>query len=203
MLIKNSFVVPLPPDEAWRLLINVPEIVSCVPGAELVEQRGEHDYLGKMKVRLGPVAVQFAGTVVFEQIDAINRRAVAKAKGTEAKARGGASATTTFSITSSGESESKVSIETEVTLSGMVAQYGRGAGMIATLSQQIIDQFAACLSKRVQTLTRPSGAVATPDARPPNEINALSMIWRLAAAWFRSLFRRRANREDKPFRMEP
>jgi carbon monoxide dehydrogenase subunit G len=201
LIIKNTFTVPLPPDDTWKVLINVPEIVSCVPGAELVEQNGDHSYSGRMKVKLGPIAVQFAGTVALEDVNPVKRSAVARAKGTEAKARGGAAATTRFSIAARPGGGSQVDIETDLTLSGMVAQYGRGAGMISALAQQIIDQFAACLSQRIHASASSAAGAALPAApvAAPKEIGVLSLVARTAFAWLRSLFGRR---REQPRRTE-
>jgi carbon monoxide dehydrogenase subunit G len=203
LIIKNSFTVPLPPDDAWKVLLNVSEIVSCVPGAELVEQNGEHSYSGRMKVKLGPIAVQFAGTVALEDIDPVKRCAVARAKGTEAKARGGAASTTRFSVGTLSDNSSQVDIETDLTLSGMVAQYGRGAGMISALAQQIIDQFAACLSQRIRASASSTVGIAALPAAPatsPKELGVFSLVARTALTWVRSLF---GHRSGKPHRTEP
>jgi carbon monoxide dehydrogenase subunit G len=191
LIIKNSFSVALPPDEAWKVLINVPDIVSCVPGAELTGQNGEHSYAGRMKVKLGPIAVQFNGTVTLENIDPVNHTATAKATGTETKARGGANAATHFTISARPGNVSQVDIETDLALSGMVAQYGRAAGMISALAQQIVDQFAACLSARITTSASPqapTGPAAPEPSASPQQLSALSIIGRALLAWLRSLF---------------
>jgi len=88
----NSFEVPLPPAEAWPVLMDIKRIAPCMPGAELTEVVDDKTYKGKIGVRLGPVALTFAGTVRFEEIDNANHRARVKAQGTDAKGRGGANA---------------------------------------------------------------------------------------------------------------
>src|SRR6516162_3365246 len=81
MEFDNSFEVPLPPDEAWKVLLDIERIAPCMPGAELTEVVDQNTYKGKIGVRLGPVALTFAGIVKFEQIDdaartrALRRRA--------------------------------------------------------------------------------------------------------------------------------
>src|SRR6266566_8452760 len=89
----NSFEVPLPPAEAWPVLMDIRRIAPCMPGAELTEVVDHRTYKGKMAVRLGPVALAFAGVVTFEELDNASYRARVKAQGTDAKGRGGANAT--------------------------------------------------------------------------------------------------------------
>ena len=102
MEFDNSFDVPLPPAQAWAVLMDIPRIAPCMPGAELTEIVDPQNYKGKISVRLGPVALTFAGRVEFDQIDAANRTARVKAQGSDAKGRGGANATATFRIEPAG-----------------------------------------------------------------------------------------------------
>ena len=94
----NSFEVPLKPAEAWAVLMDVRRIAPCMPGAELTEVVDEKNYKGKVAVRLGPVALAFAGLVTFEEIDNANRTARVKAQGTDFKGRGGANAVASFRV---------------------------------------------------------------------------------------------------------
>src|SRR5207248_5910201 len=89
MEFDNSFEVPLPPADAWKVLLDIKRIAPCMPGAELTEVLGQDTYKGKIGVRLGPVALTFAGLVKFEDIDAAAYTARVTAQGTDAKGRGG------------------------------------------------------------------------------------------------------------------
>src|ERR1700748_3770621 len=117
MEFDNSFEVPLPPAEAWKVLLDIERIAPCMPGAELTEVVDDTTYKGNIGVRLGPVALTFAGIVKFEEIDNANRTARVKAQGTDAKGRGGANAAASFrpEPTAAG---SKVLVHTDLTLSG-------------------------------------------------------------------------------------
>ena len=148
MEFDNSFEVPVPVDEAWAILMDIERIAPCVPGAELTEVVDENTYKGKISVKLGPVALTFNGQTQFEERDADEHRARLKAQGTDAKGRGGAHATVSFHMEPS-DAGSKVIIHTDLQLSGAVAQYGRGVGMVKDLAQQIIGQFAANLKNNV------------------------------------------------------
>jgi uncharacterized protein len=156
----NSFEVPLPPAEAWAVLMDIQRIAPCMPGAELTEVIDERNYKGKVAVRLGPVALTFAGLVTFEEIDNTRRMARVKAQGTDSKGRGGANAVASFRVEEGPAGGSKVVIHTDLTLSGSVAQYGRGVGMIQATASQIIGQF----SNNLKAWIAREGAVAAVQA---------------------------------------
>src|SRR5262245_63359004 len=98
MEFDNSFEVPLPPNEAWPVLMNIQGIAPCMPGAKLTEVVDDKTYKGEIGVRLGPVALTFAGTVIFEEIDNANHNAKVKAQGNDAKGRGAAQAAATLRL---------------------------------------------------------------------------------------------------------
>lgn len=162
MEFDNSFDVPLSPAQAWAVLMDIRRIAPCMPGAALTEVIDAQNFRGKIAVRLGPVALAFAGRVQFEDIDEANHSARVKAQGSDDKGRGSANATATFRIEPA-EIGSRVFIHTDLMLSGAVAQYGRGVGMIQATASQIIGQFASNL--RGQLERQP--AAATPDVPSP------------------------------------
>lgn len=164
----NSFDVPLPPDQAWKTLMDIERIAPCMPGAELTEIVDEKTFKGKVSVRLGPVALTFQGTASFEDIDNDAHTASVKAQGADAKGRGGANANVAFHLEPS-DTGSTVKIHTDLQLSGSVAQYGRGAGMIQDLASQIIGQFAKNLAAQIesdQPADTPAAADAATNASP-------------------------------------
>jgi carbon monoxide dehydrogenase subunit G len=165
MEFDNTFTVPLAPAEAWKVLMDIPRIAPCMPGAELTEVVDPTTYKGKIAVRLGPVALSFAGQVKFEEMDEANKRARVKAQGADAKGRGGANAVADFRLEPAPDG-SKVIIHTNLALSGAVAQYGRGAGMIQDMAAHMIGQFADCLRARLALESQPrvesSGDTAAP-----------------------------------------
>ena len=164
MEFDNSFEVPLPPEQAWKVLMDIPGIAPCMPGAELTEIVDPQNYKGRIAVRLGPVALSFAGRVTLDEIDEAGHSARVTAQGNDAKGRGSANATATFRIEPAAAG-SRVVIHTDLTLSGAVAQYGRGVGMIQATAAQIVSQFAGNL--RAQ-LARQSA----PPPPPPQEVEA-------------------------------
>ena len=158
MEFDTSFEVPLPPAQAWAVLMDIRRIAPCMPGAELTDVVDAQTYKGKISVRLGPVALAFAGLVTFEDVDDTNYSARVKAQGTDAKGRGGANAAATFRLEPAGTG-SKVLVHTDLTLSGAVAQYGRGVGMIQATASALMNQFANNLKKQ---LADPSSVTAKP-----------------------------------------
>jgi uncharacterized protein len=169
MEFDNSFDVPLSPAEAWAVLLDIRRVAPCMPGAALTEVIDGRNFRGKIAVRLGPVALAFAGRVEFENVDEANHSARVKAQGSDDKGRGSANATATFRIEPSGAG-SRVLIHTDLMLSGAVAQYGRGVGMIQATAAQIIGQFAANLRAQLEQQPHaagPSPAEPAPAAPPP------------------------------------
>lgn len=165
MEFDNSFEVPLSPPQAWAVLMDIRRIAPCMPGAELTEIVDPQNYKGKIAVRLGPVALSFAGRVEFDNVDDVNHSARVKAQGNDAKGRGSANATATFRIEPAGGG-SRVLIHTDLMLAGAVAQYGRGVGMIQTTAAQIIGQFASNLRTQLAQ-EPPSAAAASAQRRAP------------------------------------
>jgi hypothetical protein len=166
MEFDNSFEVPLPVDEAWKLLMDIRRIAPCLPGAELTEVVDDRTYKGKVGVRLGPVSLSFAGTVKFDEIDDAAHRAKISAQGSDAKGRGGANATASFHLEPVAGG-AKVLVHTNLTLSGAVAQYGRGVGIIQVTAAQIITQFANNLKAQFAPAVAPAAAVASAAAPTP------------------------------------
>ncbi len=148
MLIENTFEVPVPVDEAWRVLTDIERIAPCMPGATLTEVVDDKTYKGSVAIKLGPVALSFGGTATFQEIDHEQHRAVVRTEGRDSKGRGNVAADVTFELKESGAA-TQVLLSTDLKLSGMVAQYGRGAGMIADVASHWVKSFSDCLSEQL------------------------------------------------------
>ena len=197
MEINNSFEVPLLPPDAWKVLMDIPRIAPCMPGAELTGVVDKDTYNGKVAVKLGPVALTFAGQVKFTDIDEAAHKARVKAQGKDSKGRGGANANVDFHLepTAAG---SRVIVKTDLTLSGAVAQYGRASGLIQDVAQQLIGQFATCLKAQLAAQAaaaepRPGAEQSTAAPIPPPEpkaqsLSGFSLMWMVLKSFFRSLF---------------
>ena len=148
MKLENSFDVPVAPAEAWRVLIDVERVAPCVPGAALTEIVDANTYKGTIKVKLGPVSLSFDGEVKFTERDDDAFTARLAAAGREGRNRGSANADVDFALTPNGDGTT-VSIVTDLQLAGPIAQYGRSQGVIASVSAEMIDRFAACLKENI------------------------------------------------------
>lgn len=172
MEFDTSFTVPLPPADAWKVLMDIERIAPCMPGAELTQVVDPTTYKGKIGVKLGPVALSFAGQVKFEEINDAAQTARVKASGTDSKGRGGANATADFRLEAGGEG-TNVLIHTNLMLSGAVAQYGRGAGMIQDMASMMVGQFAGNLKAMLaadQAANAAPAAAAAPGAPPAEPV---------------------------------
>tara|TARA_R110002110_G_scaffold85816_4_gene223845 strand:- start:186165 stop:186791 length:627 start_codon:yes stop_codon:yes gene_type:complete len=204
MQLENSFTVPAPPDVAWGILLDVPRIAPCMPGAELTETVGERTYKGNAKLRVGPVSLMFSGEAEITEIDEANRTATVLAKGNDTKGRGAASATVVFKLVADGDA-SRVDITSDIDLTGSIAQYGRASGLIDAIAGQIISDFAKNLEAEIgsagdvlsdaaasETPTDTPDAAVPPEAETAkpadNAISGISLFFRALWSMVRGAF---------------
>jgi carbon monoxide dehydrogenase subunit G len=166
MKIDNAFLVDLPVAQAWALLLDIPSVVPCMPGAALLAVEDERTYRGQVTVRLGPVTVTFQGRARIEAIDEAARSVRVKASGTETKGRGSAQAEVSFAMQPEGNG-TRVAIATDLALAGAVAQYGRAQGVIADVAQVVIDTFAQNLRNRIAAAAPAGEPHLPPTVTPP------------------------------------
>jgi len=146
MELVNDFVVNVPVDEAWGTLTDVERIAPCLPGAQLEEIEGDV-YRGKVKVKVGPILAQFKGQATFIEKDEVDHKAVLKAEGRETAGKGNASALITAKLSAQDDTSTKVTVTTDLTITGKVAQFGRGA--LADVSTKLLGQFVEQLETTV------------------------------------------------------
>ena len=146
MELSNEFRVNAPIEEAWAVLTDIELIAPCLPGAQLTEVDGE-TYSGQVKIKVGPITAQYKGTAVFSEKDDATHRAVIDAKGRDTRGQGNASAAVTAQLTADGESATNVAIQTDLKLSGKVAQFGRG--VLADVSEKLLGEFQVCLEGKL------------------------------------------------------
>jgi carbon monoxide dehydrogenase subunit G len=193
MRLENTFEVPAPPEQAWELLNDVPRVIPCMPGAELTETIDENTWKATMHVKLGPIALQFGTDVTRQALDEAGRVTTLQARARELKGRGGATATIESTLEPAGAG-TKVTIVTDLTLQGAVAQYGRG--VVADVSNQLVKRFAECIGAQLQdsggaVAEAPAGgngAAAAPSS-PSAPVEAVGGVGLLLRALFRPLLR--------------
>lgn len=147
--IRSSFVVDAKLDVVWRSLTDIELSAPCFPGAELQDPLPDGGYNGAFTVKLGPLTLKFGGKFKITEQNDQDHTMVVTASGTDTKGRGGADANIHVSVFEQ-EGKTKVDVVSDVNLSGSVAQYGRGAGMIEALSQQLLNTFAKNLTKLIE-----------------------------------------------------
>ena len=161
MELVNDFTVNVPVGEAWTTLTDVERIAPCLPGAQLQEVEGD-TYRGVVKVKVGPILAQFKGQAAFVEKDDTNHKAVLKAEGRDTGGKGNASAMITAQLTAQGAASTHVVVSTDLTITGKVAQFGRGA--MADISNKLLGQFVENLETTVlmkaPAATAPAAAAA-------------------------------------------
>jgi hypothetical protein len=163
MLVENSFEVNAPRSQAWDLLMDVPRVIPCMPGAELTETVDETNWKAKMGVKLGPISLTFATDVAQTDADEAAATVELSAKAREVRGRGGAQAKIRSTLVEL-DSGTRVDIATDLALSGAVAQYGRG--IVADVSAQLVEQFAECLQAQLAGSEEEATAAVEEAARP-------------------------------------
>ena len=160
MELTNDFRVGVPVETAWEVLTDVERIAPCMPGAQLQEVEGD-EYRGVVKVKVGPVTAQYKGAARFVERDESGRKLVLRAEGRETRGQGNANATITAQLTPDGDGTA-VSVVTDLTVTGRVAQFGRG--VMADVSSKLLGQFVDCLENKL--LASPDAAAGGGAAEP-------------------------------------
>src|SRR3954449_5531162 len=156
MQLENEFTVPAPIDEAWAVLLDVERVAPCLPGAAVEPGSGDDgEYNGTMTVKIGPITARYKGTVKVQESDEAARRAVMRAQAKDARGQGTASATITSTMEPAGEG-TKVSVVTDMRVTGPAAQFGRG--VMQDVSAKLMTRFADCLAEQLSGGTAESEA---------------------------------------------
>ena len=156
MQLDNDFVVDVPIEEVWDLLLDLERVIPCMPGAALLGRDGD-DVRGSLQIKVGPIGANFTGTARFLEVDPEARTAAILASGSDPKGRTSAKANINVRLVPS-EKRTQVFVETELVLTGKLAQFGRGA--IMDISTKMIGQFTDNL--QAEMLRSQSGANDAP-----------------------------------------
>lgn len=151
MKLENTFSVPVPVDETWRVLLDIERVAPCVPGATLTSRDGD-SFSGKVKVKLGPIGLTYGGTATFLSRDEAAKVAVIEASGRETRGGGTAKAVVTCRLVDTGGA-TDVLVETDLAITGKPAQFGRAA--LADVTAILIGQFAANLASEITGAAKP------------------------------------------------
>ena len=176
MELTYEFDIAADVHHAWAVLLDVPRITPCLPGAELTEILGDNQYKGTASVKLGPVKLSFAGEAELFDVDNDARVAKMRAKGSDKKGRGTANADVIFALSASEGGGTRINVRADLTLAGTIAQYGRASGLIDQMAQQIIAAFVKNLEAEMASDTAQGDTSPLSDTQPASEKSAGSAI---------------------------
>ena len=204
MRLEQSFEVRAPLERVWETLVDVERVAPCLPGAEVTEAGEDGTYRGTFSVRLGPTTAAYRGELEITELDEEARRVSMRANGQDKRGQGSAKATIVSTMREEGEL-TRVDVETDFTITGRLARFGRG-GMIEDISNRLMKDFADCLRQRIEAppeaeptvldaivAATPEGAASMPPASPgaPSKpIGGVSLFLRALLDRVRRLFRR-------------
>jgi len=174
MDLNNEIEVNAPIEEVWQAF-NTPErIAPCLPGAELHDVDGDN-FHGAVKIKVGPITAQYKGTATYQEKDQASKRIIIKGDGRDTRGAGNASALITAELTEISSSITNVKVLTELTITGKVAQFGRGA--ISDVSGKLMTQFATNLEELLNTSSNETSTNENEDEqKPETELNLLSLV---------------------------
>jgi carbon monoxide dehydrogenase subunit G len=145
MELEHSFTIPVPPEQAWQVLLDVEQVAPCMPGATIDSVDGD-EIKGRIKVKVGPVALTYAGTAHFVERDEQARSVTLEASGKETRGSGTASATVRSSLRDEGR-QTRVVVHTTMNVTGRPAQFGRG--VMAEVGGRLVERFATNLAAQL------------------------------------------------------
>ena len=174
MELNNDFEVAAPIDRVWDVLTDVERIAPCLPGAQLQEVEGD-EFQGVVKVKVGPITAQYKGAASFVERDDAGYRAVLRAEGRDTRGAGNAAADIT-ALLEAVDGGTRVTVTTDLTVTGKVAQFGRG--VMAAVSRKLMGQFADNLSDLISTADGEAAAEAgsTPEDESSSETETVRVV---------------------------
>lgn len=204
--IEESFELNAPVDAAWRYLADPRKVVNCLPGAELTEVQDDETFLGRVKVKVGPVTASYDGKVTITSRDDAAHVVSMVGEGRERTGSGSARMTMTSRLTPISGTVTQVHVTADVDIVGKAAQFGRG--MIESVNKQLFKQFTACVRGTLEgtaaaplaggtaassvastdampTAPRAASAIVAPSVAQP--VRILPLLWRSFVDWFRRI----------------
>ena len=176
MELSNEIDVNVPIQEVWKAFNTPEKIAPCLPGAELQEVDGDN-FNGLVKIKVGPITAQYKGTATYLDKEESSQKVVIKGDGRDTRGAGNASATITAILTEVSSNTTNVNVHTELTITGKVAQFGRGA--ISDVSGKLMTQFAKNLEQLLETPSEEPNDPSENNTESPKtetELNLLSVV---------------------------
>lgn len=189
MKLEHSFQVNAPLEIVWTRLIDVEQVAPCLPGAEVTEGGEGGSYRGTFSVRLGPTTAVYRGELAMDEVDEPSHRVVMRASGQDKRGQGSAKASIVSKL-SEDAGVTTVEVETDFTITGRLARFGRG-GMIQDVSNRLLRDFSDCLRKSIEAPAAAEPGKAAPEpASAAKPIGGFSLALRALWDRVRRLFRR-------------
>ncbi len=189
MKIEKTFDLPHPRELVWSGLNDIHFVAQCLPGASIVEDRGDNNYKGRMAVKVGPMAASFDGDIAID-----SRRedwtAVVSGKGADTRSSSRASGSMTYTLKDgSAPNSTRVEVVSDINLAGPLAQFGKG-GIIQEIANRITAEFIKNFGARLSAASAPDQSPATAAAPAPQALDAGNLVWSVIAARIRAFFAR-------------
>ena len=175
--IEEAFRVETPIERVWQYIIDPYRVVRCLPGAELTGEESDRTYLGRVKVKVGPIMASYAGRAQLAEVDEARHTVRLIGKGRESGGAGSARLTMTSRLTTVAGGATEIRVEADVDVAGKIVQFGRG--MIEGVSRQLFRQFADCIRADLETAVSAEHPASPTEAKP---LRALPLLLQ----WLRS-----------------
>lgn len=192
--IEERFEVQAPVERVWKYLIDPKRVVECLPGAQLLEQPDEQNFVGAIKVKVGPLAMSYKGKGKFTEIDEQTHQVRMVGDARETTGSGSTKVSMLSTVTALPNGGSEVSVVADVELVGKIVQFGRG--MVQEVSKQMFRQFSNCVKTHLEVAEdseHPPPATTTPETPPEPEAVAAAplafrALWAIIVRFFKGLF---------------
>ena len=196
--IEERFEVQAPVERVWKYLIDPARVVECLPGAEVLEIKDEHNFVGAIKVKVGPLAMSFKGNGKFTEIDEETHQVRMVGDAREVSGAGSTKVSMLSAVTPLANGSSEVVVTADVQLVGRIVQFGRG--MIEEVSRQMFRQFSTCVKSKLEVAEGAEDAQPQPAENTPNVPDAKAVavaplafraLWAIISRFFRRLVGKR------------
>jgi carbon monoxide dehydrogenase subunit G len=191
--IEERFEVQAPVERVWKYLIDPARVVECLPGAELVEMKDEHNFVGAIKVKVGPLSMSYKGNAKFTEVNEQTHQVRMVGDAREVGGSGSTKVSMLSTVAPSANGGSEVVVSAEVELVGRIVQFGRG--MIEEVSRQMFRQFSTCVKGKLEVVEEAQPAENTPPAPETKAVAAAPLAFRALWAIIVRFFRRLGGKE--------
>lgn len=188
--IEERFEVQAPVERVWKYLIDPARVVECLPGAELLEMKDEHNFTGVIKVKVGPLSMSYKGNAKFTEVNEQTHQVRMVGDAREVGGSGSTKVTMLSAVAPLAAGGSEVVVNAEVELVGRIVQFGRG--MIEEVSRQMFRQFSTCVKAKLEVVEEAQPAESAPPVGETKAVAAAPLafraLWAIIVRFFRGLF---------------